>query len=104
MSRPPLEVADLIRFAGQAFIERSRHWLTGQQRKVLAAIERCRTAALGGHRDKCSRCGYRVISYNSCRDRHCPKCQANARRRWIQARRREILPTRYVHLVFTLPH
>jgi hypothetical protein len=104
MSRPPLEVADLIRLAGQAFIEHSRHWLTGQQRKVLAAIQRCRTAALGGHLDECSRCGHRVISYNSCRNRHCPKCQANARRRWIQARRREILPTRYVHLVFTLPH
>ena len=104
MSRPPLEVADLIRVAGPTFIERSRHWLTGQQRKVLAAIERCRTAALGGHLDECSRCGHRVISYNSCRDRHCPKCQASVRRRWIQARRREILPTRYAHLVFTLPH
>jgi len=104
MSRPPLEVADLIRTAGQKFIERSRHWLTGQHRKVLAAIQRCRTAALGGHLDECSRCGHRVISYHSCRDRHCPKCQANARHRWIEARRREILPTPYAHLVFTLPH
>ena len=66
MSRPPLEVADLIRAAGQKFIERSRRWLTGQHRKVLAAIQRCRTAALGGHLDECSRCGHRVISCNSC--------------------------------------
>lgn len=104
MSRPPLEVADLIRAAGQQFIERSRQWLTGQHLKVLAAIERCRTAALGGHLDECSRCGYRAISYNSCRNRHCPKCQANARDHWIEARRKELLPTRYVHVVFTLPH
>ena len=104
MNRPPLEVADLIRVAGQKFIERSRSWLTAQHRKVLAAIERCHTAALGGPRDECSRCGYRAISYNSCRNRHCPKCQAQARDRWIEARRRELLPTRYVHVVFTLPH
>jgi len=104
MHRPPLEVADLIRVAGQQFIERSRSWLTAQHRKVLAAIERCRTAALGGHRDECSRCGYRAISYNSCRNRHCPKCQAQARDRWLEARRQELLPTRYVHVVFTLPH
>ena len=104
MNRPPLEVADLIRVAGQKFIERSRSWLTAQHRKVLAAIERCRTAALGGHRDECSRCGYRAISYNSCRNRHCPKCQAQARDRWLEARQQELLPTRYVHVVFTLPH
>jgi len=103
MSRPPLEVADLIRVAGQKFIEGSRRWITGQHLKVLAAIERCRTAALGGHRDQCSRCGYRAISFNSCRNRHCPKCQAHARDRWLQARRRELLPTPYVHIVFTLP-
>ena len=66
MNRPPLEVADLIRVAGQKFIEASRRWITGQHLKVLAAIERCRTAALGGHRDRCARCGYRAISYNSC--------------------------------------
>ena len=103
MHRPPLEVADLIRIAGPRFIEQSRPWLTGQHRKVLAAIERCRTAALGGHLDECSRCGHRAISYNSCRNRHCPKCQANARDRWIEARRKELLPTPYVHIVFTLP-
>jgi len=71
---------------------------------VLLAIARCRTAALGGHFDQCTRCGHRTaISYNSCRNRHCPKCQTGARERWIQARRRELLPTPYVHVVFTLP-
>src|ERR1700758_2268469 len=105
MNRPPLEVADLVRAAGRAFLERSRKWITWQHLKVLRAIARCRTAALGGHLDECTDCGYRpAISYNSCRDRHCPKCQANARNRWLQARRKELLPTRYVHVVFTLPH
>ena len=75
MSRPPLEVADLIRAAGHAFIERSLRWITWQHFKVLLAIGRCRTAALGGHLDECTRCGYRAISFNSCRNRHCPKCQ-----------------------------
>src|ERR1700737_1194353 len=103
MSRPPLEVADLIRTAGVAFLERNRHWLSGKHVKVLRAIARCRTAALGGHLDECTRCGHRAISYNSCRNRHCPKCLTAARERWIAARRRELLPTRYVHVVFTLP-
>jgi putative transposase/transposase-like zinc-binding protein len=103
MSRPPLEVADLIRIAGTAFLERNRHWLSWMHIKVLLAIARCRTAALGGHLDQCTRCGHRAISYNSCRNRHCPKCQTAARERWIAARRRELLPTRYVHVVFTLP-
>ena len=103
MSRPPLEVADLIRVAGQRFIEASRRWISGQHLKVLAAIERCRTAALGGHRDRCARCGYRAHSFNSCRNRHCPKCQAHARDQWLQARRRDLLPTPYVHVIFTLP-
>src|SRR5713226_5210041 len=105
MNRPPLEVADLVRAAGRAFLERSRKWITWQHLKVLRAIARCRTAALGGHLDECTDCGHRpAISYNSCRDRHCPKCQANARDRWLEARRKELLPTRYVHVVFTLPH
>jgi predicted RNA-binding Zn-ribbon protein involved in translation (DUF1610 family) len=103
MSRPPLEVADLVRAAGDAFIERNRHWLGGQHLKVLLAIRRCRTAALGGHLDQCSRCGHQAISYNSCRNRHCPKCQTAARERWIAARQRELLPTPYAHIVFTLP-
>jgi len=104
MYRPPLEVADLVRAAGDAFIERSRKWITWKHVKVLLAIARCRTAALGGHLDECTRCGHRAISYNSCRNRHCPKCQAGARDRWLAARRKELLPTRYVHVVFTLPH
>jgi hypothetical protein len=104
MSRPPLEVADLIRSAGAAFVERNRQWLSWKHVKVLLAIARCRTAALGGHLDECTRCGHRAtISYNSCRNRHCPKCQTAARERWIAARQRELLPTRYVHVVFTLP-
>jgi len=104
MSRPPLEVADLIRTAGAAFFERNRHWLSWKHIKVLLAIARCRTAALGGHLDECTRCGHRAaISYNSCRNRHCPKCQTAARERWIAARQRELLPARYVHVVFTLP-
>ena len=104
MNRPPLEVADLIRNAGAAFLERNRQWIGWKQVKVLRAIARCRTAALGGHLDQCTRCGYRVtFSYNSCRNRHCPKCQTAARDRWIAARQKELLPTRYVHVVFTLP-
>jgi Putative transposase/Transposase zinc-binding domain len=104
MSRPPLEVADIIRTAGAAFIERNRQWIRWKHVKVLLAIARCRTAALGGHVDECARCGHRAtISYNSCRNRHCPKCQTAAREQWIEARRRELLPTRYMHVVFTLP-
>ncbi len=103
MDRPPIEVADLVHAAGDAFIERSRKWISWRHVKVLLAIARCRTAALGGHLDECTRCGHRAISYNSCRNRHCPKCQAGARDRWLAARRQELLPTRYVHVVFTLP-
>ena len=105
MNRPPIEVADIIRAAGQSFIEKYRSSLTGLHLKVLSAIERCRTAVLGGHRDRCSRCGYTVaISYNSCRNRHCPKCQTHARDQWLAARSGELLPVPYVHVVFTLPH
>lgn len=104
MSRPRLEVADIIRSAGADFIERNRQWLRWTHLKVLLAIARCRTAALGGHIDECTRCGHRAtISYNSCRNRHCPKCQTAARDRWIATRQKELLPTRYVHVVFTLP-
>jgi len=105
VNRPPFEVADIIRAAGKSFIEKNRSWLTGLHRKVLSAIERCRTAALGGHRDRCSQCGYETaISYNSCRNRHCPKCQTNARDKWLAARQHELLAVPYVHVVFTLPH
>src|ERR1700726_4826400 len=103
MNRPPLEVADLIRTAGAAFLERNRHWLSWTHIKVLRAMARCRTAALGGHLDECTRCGHRPFSYNSCPNRHCPKFRAGARDRWLEKRRRELLPTPYVHVVFTLP-
>ena len=104
MIRPPLEVADLVRTAGTAFIERNRQWIRWAHIKVLLAIAHCRTAALGGHIDECTRCGHRAtISYNSCRNRHCPKCQTGAREHWLEARRRELLPSPYAHVVFTLP-
>jgi hypothetical protein len=104
VKRPPWEVADIIRRAGRRFIDRYRDSLTWPQVKVLTAIERCRTAALGGHRDQCDRCGHQAISYNSCRNRHCPKCQTNARDKWLAARQRELLPAGYYHLVFSVPH
>ena len=105
MSRPTVEVADIFRALGKQFIERHRSWLRFQQLKVMRAISRCRTAALGGHRDKCLRCGKDLgISFNSCRNRHCPKCQAQSRQRWIEARQNELLTTSYFHVVFTLPH
>ena len=104
MNRPPLEMADIVRRAGQSFLEHSHRWINWQHQKVLLAITRCRTAALGGHRDRCTDCGHTTaVSYNSCRNRHCPKCQGNARLRWLQARERELLPAPYVHAVFTLP-
>src|SRR3974390_216306 len=103
MNRPPLEVADIVRFAGESFRERSRRCINGQHRKGFLAIPRGRTAALGGHRDQCSDCGHTAISYNWCRNRHCPRCQGNARLRWLAAREGELLPTRYVHAGFTLP-
>jgi hypothetical protein len=104
MVRPPVEVADVIRAAADTFFAGSRKWFTWLHLKVLTAILLCRTPALGGHVDECSRCGQRTTSSNSCRNRHCPKCQANARDHWLQARRRDLLPTPYVHVVFTLPH
>nr|WP_051978502.1 transposase zinc-binding domain-containing protein [Edaphobacter aggregans] len=104
MSRPTLEVADIIRASGSSFFERHASRLAYQHRKVMDAIVRCRTAALGGHRDQCLRCGHQAISYNSCRNRHCPKCQGNARAKWLAARSAELLPVPYFHVVFTLPH
>jgi predicted RNA-binding Zn-ribbon protein involved in translation (DUF1610 family) len=104
MIRPLLELADIVRAAGQRLIDRHPAWLTWAHVKVLVAIEGCRTAALGGHVDECSRCGHRAISYNSCRNRHCPKCQNNVRDRWLNARRSELLAAPYSHVVFTLPH
>ena len=104
MSRPTLEVADIVRAAGNRFWEGHKSHLAWVHRKVLDAIVRCRTAALGGHRDKCVRCGHLTASYNSCRNRHCPKCQGNVRAKWLAARSAELLPVPYFHIVFTLPH
>ena len=104
MTRPPFEVADIIRRYGARFIETHRAWLTAQHLRVLRAIERCRTAALGGHLDRCAACGHRAISFNSCRTRHCPKCLTHARNQWLAARQDELLPVGYHHVVFTLPH
>ena len=103
MERPPLELADIVRAVGSKFIENSRKWITRPHLKVLRAIERCRTADLGYHFDECTQCGYSGYSFNSCGNRHCPKCQANIRIRWIQKRKRELLPTSYAHVVFTVP-
>lgn len=104
MSWPTVEVADILHAQGDRFVEQNRCWLSFQQLSVMRAIHRCRTAALGGHIDRCSRCGHQAISYNSCRNRHCPKCQAQARQRWLAARDRELLGVPYFHVVFTLPH
>lgn len=104
MTRPRFEIADIIRRADARITSRYREFLTWTQVKVLNAILRCRTAALGGHRDQCTRCGYQAISYNSCRNRHRPKCQTGARDKWLAARQRELLPVDYYHLVFSVPH
>ena len=104
MSRPTLEVADIVRAAGDSFWDKHKSHFAWVHRKVLDAIVRCRTAALGGHLDKCTRCGHQAISFNSCRNRHCPKCQGNARAKWLAARSAELLPVPHFHIVFTLPH
>jgi putative transposase/transposase-like zinc-binding protein len=105
MSRPAVEVADILRAQGNRFLDRYEKSFDFQQLKAFRAIPRCRTAALGGHIDACPRCGYQAaISYNSCRNRHCPKCQTQARERWLAARERELLATNYFHVVFTVPH
>ena len=99
--RPPLEVADIFRQHGYEF--RLTHSLSPEQRRVMRAIERCRTASLGGHVEQCDACGHQRIAYNSCRNRHCPKCQSLAKARWLQARLADLLPVEYFHVVFTLP-
>ena len=104
MTRPTFEVADILRTHGDRFLDRYRSSFGFQQLKAFRAILRCRTAALGGHRDACPNCGHQAISYNSCRNRHCPKCQTQARQRWLAARERELLTTSYFHVVFTVPH
>jgi hypothetical protein len=105
MSKPALEVADILRAQGNRFLERYQSSISYQQLKAYRAVLACRTASLGGHLDVCSECGLETgISFNSCRNRHCPKCQATARERWIEARQQELLPTGYFHAVFTVPH
>ncbi len=96
------ELADIIRLYGPEYRRNNR--LSGDQNKALNAIEACRTAALGGHADSCPRCGYKRQSYNSCRNRHCPKCQTLTKARWIEDRKAELLPAPYFHVVFSLPH
>ena len=100
--RPALEVADIFRQFGEAY--RQQYALSAEQRVAMRAIEQCRTAALGGHVDECDSCGTLRISYNSCRDRHCPKCGVLDQARWLEARRAELLPVDYYHVVFTLDH
>ena len=101
MPRPALELADIFRRHGAAY--RAAHRLRRPQLRVLRAIEVCRTAALGGHVEQCSQCSHLRIAYNSCRNRHCPKCQNTERARWLQCRTAELLPVPYFHVVFTLP-
>ncbi|HEY1092198.1 MAG TPA: IS91 family transposase [Burkholderiaceae bacterium] len=103
MGRPALEVADIFRTHGPAWRAAQRGHLSLGQLKVMSAIEQCRSAALGGHVLRCEGCGTDQVSYNSCRNRHCPKCQSNAAQRWLDARQADLLPVEYFHVVFTLP-
>ena len=103
MSRPKLEVADIFRDHGAAWRSANASHVSLEQLKVMSAIERCRTAALGGHVERCEKCSHTLIAYNSCRNRHCPKCQGAAAREWLADREAELLPVPYYHVVFTLP-
>ena len=103
MARFGLEVADVFRRYGDGYRQRQGTSLSTAQRRAMSAIERCRTAALGGHVERCDGCGHQRIAYNSCRNRNCPKCQSLARAQWLEHRRAELLPVPYFHVVFTLP-
>src|SRR6516225_3641210 len=103
MDRPRLEVADVFRRYGAAYRQQHAGSLSRGQLRVMSAIERCRTAALGGHLEQCNQCQFQRIAYNSCRNRHCPKCQSLARAQWIEDRQAELLDTQYFHVVFTVP-
>jgi len=103
MGRPALEVADIFRVHGHAWRQAQHGHLSLGQLKVMSAIEQCRSAALGGHVLRCDACAQVAIAYNSCRNRHCPKCQASAAKRWLEARQADLLPLDYYHVVFTLP-
>jgi len=104
MNRPPLEVADIVRQYGAAYLARYGHVTSTAQQRVLRALTLCRTAALGGHTTTCDQCGHLESSYNSCRNRHCPKCQGSAQAAWLADRQREVLNVPYFHVVFTLPN
>ena len=103
MERPKREVADIFRRYGEAYRQQHDGSLSTAQRRVMTAIEVCRTAALGGHLERCDRCDYERPSYDSCRNRHCPKCQSLERAAWVEKRSAEVLPTRYFHVVFSVP-
>jgi hypothetical protein len=103
VDRPKFEVADIFRCYGQAFRQQHGASMSAAQRRVMTAIEVCRTAALGGHLERCDQCGYQRNAFNSCRDRHCPKCQCLARAQWIEQRQSELLEVPYFHVVFTVP-
>src|SRR2546428_10468791 len=103
MDRPKLEVGDIFRRYGEAYRDKQGASMPPAQRHVMTAIQLCRTAALGGHLEQCDECGHERNCYNSCADRHCPKCQSLARAQWIQARQAELLEAPYFHVVFTVP-
>ena len=103
MSRPNLELADVFDALGPDFLEADTQSLSCEQRAALRDIVQCRSATLGGHVEQCNQCGHQQIAYNSCRNRHCPKCQAAARSQWMQERAAELLPVEYFHVVFTIP-
>src|SRR3989441_4135218 len=103
MARPALEVADIFRNHAAAWRKANAGHVSLGQLKVMSAIESCRTAALGGHVARCETCSHTLIAYNSCRNRHCPKCQGAAATEWLADRAAELLPVPYYHVVFTLP-
>ena len=103
MRRPRLEVADVFRHHGADWRRANAGHVSLAQLRVMSAIEQCRSAALGGHVERCEGCGHSRIAYNSCRDRHCPKCQGAAAEDWLTAREADLLPVGYFHVVFTLP-
>jgi hypothetical protein len=103
VTRPHIEVADVIRAHADEFLDAYGETTSPEQRRVLIDLSRCRTAALGGHVEECDRCGHQQIAYNSCRNRHCPKCQATEAARWVEDQAADLLPVEYFHVVFTLP-
>ena len=104
MTRPPLEVADVVRLYAAEYLARYGAVTSTAQRQVLQAVAQCRTAALGGHKSQCDHCGHEEISYNSCRNRHCPKCQGSAQAAWLAARERELLEVPYYFQIVVMLH